>query len=130
MSIVHVSPSVVKNLNRPVYPSFLRQTRISDWKGRFRVALVLGPFFIIKTSCIWRFACKRRISFVILRIASARYIIKGNRAELSIILGYIPNTSNIGTIPSGPAKSLIALTVIYSAISALISSWSSSRMIL
>jgi hypothetical protein len=130
MSIVYISPLMAKNLNGPIHLSFSRQTRISDWRNRFKVALILRPFLITKTFYTWRSACRRCISFVILRIASARYIIKGNRVKPSIILRYAPNTSNINTIPSGPAELLIALTAIYSTISVLILSWNSSRIIL
>jgi hypothetical protein len=122
MSIVHVSPLMAKNLNGPVYSSFSRQTRISDWRGRFRVALVLKSFLIVRASYIWRSVYKRRTFFVALRIVSARYIIESNKAEPSIILEYAPNTSNISIIPSNPTKSLTALTIICSAISALIPS--------
>jgi hypothetical protein len=126
---MHVSPLIAKNLNRPIHLSFSCQTRISDWKGRFRIVLILGPFLIARASYIWRFACKRRISFVALRITSARYITESNGAELSIILGYVPNTSNVNIIPSDPAKSLTTLTIIYNAVFTLIPSWSSSRII-
>jgi hypothetical protein len=129
MSIVHVSLSMVKSLNRPVYSFFSRQTRISDWRGRFRVVLVLRPFLIVKAFCTWRSAYKRRTFFVILRIASARYIIKGNGAKPSVILGYAPNTNNVNIISSGPAESLIVLIAICNTVFALIPFWNLSRMI-
>jgi hypothetical protein len=130
MSIVHVSPSVIRNLNRPIYLFFLRQIRTLDWKDRFKIALVLGPFLIARAFCTWRFACRRRIFFVILRITSARYIIKDDKAEFFVILGYAPNTSNVSIILSGPAESLTILTTIYNIVFALTPFWSSSRMIL
>jgi hypothetical protein len=80
-------------------------------------------------SITYHFACSRRISFVTLLIASAFYITEGNGAESFIILRYAPNINNVNIILSGPAKSLIVLTVIYNAISESILSQSSSRII-
>ena len=118
------------NLNGPVQSSFLRQTRTSDYKNRFRIAPVLGPFLIIRASVIYRFAYNYRISFVILLIASALCMTEGDGTEFFIILGYASNINNVSTILSGPAKSLTILTAIYNAISGSILSRSSSRIIL
>jgi hypothetical protein len=63
-------------------------------------------------------------------IASAFYITKDNGIKSFIILEYVPNINNVNIISFDPAKSLIVLTVIYNAISELILSRSSSRMIL
>jgi hypothetical protein len=67
---------------------------------------------------------------VTLLITSALYIIEDDGTEFFVILGYVPNINNVSTILSGPAESLIVLTAIYNAVSELILSRSSSRMIL
>jgi hypothetical protein len=130
MSIVYISLLIAINLNGPVQPSFSRQTRISDCKNKFKIALILGPFLIVKASITYRFVYNRRISFVTLLIASIFYVTEDNGAKSSIILGYAPNISNVSIISSGPAKSLITLTAIYNAVSESILSRSSSRIIL
>jgi hypothetical protein len=129
MSIIHISPLIAINLNGPVQSFFSRQTRISDCKDKFRIVLILGPFFIIRVFVTYRFACSRRISFVTLLIASAFYITEGNGAESFIILKYVLNISNVSTILFGPAKLLTALTAICNAISELILFRNSSRII-
>ena len=54
-------------------------------------------------------------------IAFARYITNSDDASNSTIQGYMPNTNNIETNPSGPVVLLIALNAIYSTISLSIS---------
>jgi hypothetical protein len=130
MSIIHISPLIAMNLNGPIQPFFSRQTRISDCKSRFRIALVLGPFFIIRAFITCRFACNRRIFFVTLLITSAFYITEDNGIKSFIILRYVLNTSNVSIILSGPAESLTVLTAIYNAISGSILFWNSSCIIL
>jgi hypothetical protein len=66
---------------------------------------------------------------MILLIVSALYMTENNGIESFIILEYVLNINNVNTILSGPAESLIVLTAIYNAISGLILSRSSSRMI-
>jgi len=52
--------------------------------------------------------------------AISRYVTIGEGASDSIIWGYALNTNSVGIRPFSPAKSLIALKAIYSAISLLI----------
>jgi hypothetical protein len=58
---------------------------------------------------------------VVLRIVLVFLVIINNSTEFSVILGYTPNTRSIGIIPSGLAELLIALTVIYRLVLALVS---------
>jgi len=127
---MHVSLLIAINLNGPIQLSFLRQTRTSDCKDRFRIFPVLKPFFIIRMSITYRFAYNRRISFVTLLITSAFYITEGNGTESFVILEYVSNINNVSIISSGPAKSLTALTAIYNAVLGSILFQSSSRIIL
>jgi hypothetical protein len=81
------------------------------------VAIVFGPLRIARASLTCRLAYNRRTSLVAARITSALLAIVSDGGSISVILRYKPKTSNVRTIPSGPAESLTALTAIYKIIS-------------
>jgi hypothetical protein len=113
MSIIQVSPSILKSLYGPFYPFFSLYIRTSDYKGRFNVLTVFGLFFIVSTSLIWRLAFKCLSSVIAVRTASALLIIEAEGALDRVIRRYAPNTSRVRTSPFGPAVSFTALTAIY-----------------
>jgi hypothetical protein len=57
---------------------------------------------------------------VITQIASVLLVTKEEEGSILVSCEYTPKTNKIGTIPSGPAELLIALTAIYNIISLLI----------
>jgi hypothetical protein len=82
--------------------------------------------FRASTTC--RFARSLQISAIAFFTAFARYVTVSEGASSSVIRGYAPNTSKVGTRPSGLAVSLRALNAICRAASLLILS-SSTIMI-
>ena len=110
---MYISLLVESNLNRPFYPSFLRQTRTFNWIGKLRVITVLRPFLITSASLTQRSTYRRLTSLVASRITLALLVTIGNRGESQVILRQALKTNRVGIIPSGPTKSLIALTAIY-----------------
>ena len=85
------------------------------------MALVCGPFCILRALAICHLACSFWISIIAFLMAAARYITKGNGASDLTIQGQALKTRSVGTRPSGPAMLLMALKAIYRAISLLIS---------
>ena len=67
---------------------------------------------MFNASATCRSARSLRISAMAFFTAFARCVTVGEGASSSIIRGYAPNTSSVGTSPSGPAVSLRALNAI------------------
>jgi hypothetical protein len=78
---------------------------------------IFGPFLIASASITWRLAYICHTSFIALYIALACYIIDSDRGDSLVICGYAPKTRRVGMMPSGLAKSFIALTAIYKMVS-------------
>ena len=112
MSIIQVSPSILRSLYGLFHPFFSLHTRTSDYKGRSNVLTVFGLFFIVSASLIWRLAFKCLSSVIAVRTASALLIIEAEGALDRVIRGYALNISRVGTSPFGPAVSFTALTAI------------------
>ena len=85
------------------------------------MALVCGPFRILRALAICHLAYSFQISTIAFLIAAARYITEGDGASNLTIWGQALKTRSIGTRPSRLAMSLMALKAIYRAISLLIS---------
>ena len=105
-------PSIASNLYGPCQPSFSRYTRTSLYNGSDDCSLVVGPFRVLIASLTWRLALYFRRALIVFAITSARFSVDGNGGESRLMRGYAPNTSNVGTRPSGPEVSLTALTAI------------------
>ena len=73
--IIQVSLLVVISLYSPYYPSFLRQTRTSNQRGKLSIAFVFRLLYIISASRTCLSIQSRRTSFVAARIASALQVI-------------------------------------------------------
>jgi hypothetical protein len=100
-------------------PSFLYQTRTSERIGKLSIDIVFGPFLIANISLTWRFAWRQWTSLVTVRIALALLVTDSNKASISVIYGYAPNTKKIEIILSSLAKLLMAFTAICKLISLL-----------
>src|SRR5436190_24348004 len=98
-----------------MFPSL--HTSMGEFGGKLWIALVLGPFRVFDASAIWRSArsfCTSAIAFL---IAFAHCVTDGDGASDLTIRGYALNMRSVGTSPSGPAVSLMALNAICSAMS-------------
>src|SRR5438045_1874042 len=102
-----------------MFPSL--HTSMGEFGGKSWIALVLGPFHVFNASAIWRSARSLCTSAIAFLIAFAHCVTDGDGASDSTIHGYALNTRSVGTSPSGPTVSLMALNVICSAMSLLMS---------
>ena len=84
------------------------------------MALVCGPFCILRALVICCLAYSFQISTIAFLIAAACCVTEGNGASNLTIWGQALKTRSVGTRPFGLAVLLIALKAIYRAISLLI----------
>jgi hypothetical protein len=115
--IVHVSPLTVSRLYGPsqcpawpIFPSL--HTKTGEFGSRSWTVSVFGLFRMLNALATCRSTRSLRISAMAFFTAFAHCVTVGEGASSSVIRRYAPNTSKVGTRPSGPAVLLRALNAI------------------
>jgi hypothetical protein len=113
------SSLVFKSLNESFHDSdwlllLSRYTRTSEFNDKAWIRIENESFRVFNASFTWRTAIDFRTSFMILRIATNRWIIVDERAFISIMRRYVSKTSNVNINSLNSIESFNALNVICS----------------
>ncbi len=117
---MYVSLLTTISLYRLFYLFFSQCISTSDCSRSLCTLYVFSLFRITSVSLTCLSVYMRLTSFITLCITIVRTIIKGDRGKSFVSYKYTLNTSSVGTIPSSPAESFIALTTICSSTSLLV----------